>query len=130
MDSDAKHVTNYLIDEVGGDPRNELAARFASAQTHAEIVDLVWAFRALIDDDAVEAPFFMPGAIARTVVYAECLGLYFIHANRILGRSPYPVEVDEIETGFCNPWLEAKKPERMARGRAVLATILAESQQS
>lgn len=127
MKTDAQHTDEYLSDEVGCDPRNDLAARFEKAQTHAELVDLVWAYRALIDDDAEAAPFFTVEAIARTVVYGECLGLYFTNAKRILGRPPYPIEVDEIEAGFCNPILEAKKPERMARGREVLAMLLAET---
>lgn len=113
----------YLVDGHRTDPRPTLATLFEQALTHSEVVDLVWAYRALVDDDAREAPFFAPEAAARDTIYAECLGLYFQHAERVLGRSPWPAEVDEIESGFCNSIIAAKRDERLARGRAVLAKL-------
>lgn len=98
--------------------------RFAKATTHDEVAALVWACRALIDTDAKEAPFFMPEFHDRNVVYATGLRLYFEHAQRALGRSPYPAELDQVEAGFCAPHLEALKPERMERGRQLLCEIL------
>lgn len=103
-----------------------LETRFQQATTHDEVADLVWACRAMIDANADAAPFFAPESIDKTVVYTAALGLYFEHAQRILGRSPWPAEVDKIETGFCNPWLEKLEPERMERGRQLLTAIEAD----
>lgn len=116
-----------LCENCGGPPAGEhdrlpmsIFAAFDAATTHAELADLVWASRALIDDDAHEAPFFTAEAIARDVIYSQCLGLYFQNAQRILGRSPWPVEVDEIESGFCAQDGEMRKREGMERGQRVL----------
>lgn len=94
------------------------------ASTHDEVAALAWACRALIDVDAEVAPFFTVEYQDCTLVYTAALRLYFEHAERVLGRAPYPAEVDQIETGFCNPWLEAKKPERMEKGRQLLREIV------
>jgi outer membrane murein-binding lipoprotein Lpp len=103
----------------------QLVDRFEKATTHDELVALVWACRVLIDADAEAAPFFTPEAVDRQVVYTSALRLYFDHAQRILGRSPSPAEVDEIETGFCESRLEVLKAERMAKGQQLLASLTA-----
>jgi hypothetical protein len=102
-----------------GGGKNVIFAAFETAATHDELADLVWASRALIDDNAEAAPFFTFEAIARNAVWMECLGLYFHHARRILGRSPYPAELDEIESGFCGAGKYTKR-EGIARGVRVL----------
>lgn len=121
-----------VVDDDAEAPRfsvslNQLETRFKTATSHDEIVTLVWACRALLDEDAECAPFFTPEAQDRQMVHAATLRLYFEHAERVLGRQPYPAEVDEIETGFCTPRGQKDVIAKLERGRKLLAAIESQS---
>lgn len=102
---------------------------YAAATTMPEIGDILWSARAYVYDevyggvDPDNIPQCSPPAVAGVLVYTAAMGLWYEHAERVLGHPPYAFDQQDIDGGFLDPDGDGMMARGLDRGRRYLRQV-------